>query len=126
MTSTGALVQPAVTIPQGVSLDQVSIATNGTVSAAGRQIGRLQVVTVRSPQGLLSVGDNAFVATAASGRATAAPRTTTLSQGALESSNADMADDMVQMIEAQRSYQLASKAISTADQMMEIANQVKR
>jgi flagellar basal-body rod protein FlgG len=126
MTSTGALVQPAVTIPQGVSLDQVSIASNGTISAAGRQIGRLQLVTVRSPQGLLSVGDNAFVPTAASGRATAAPRTTTVSQGALESSNADMADDMVQMIEAQRSYQLASKAISTADQMMEIANGVKR
>jgi len=126
MTSTGALVQPAVTIPQGVSLDKVSIASNGTVSAAGRQIGRLQLVTVRSPQGLLSVGDNAFVPTAASGRATAAPNTTTLSQGALESSNADLADDMVQMIEAQRSYQLAAKAISTADQMMEIANQVKR
>jgi flagellar basal-body rod protein FlgG len=126
MTSTGALVQPAVTIPQGVSLDQVSIASNGTVSAAGRQVGRIQLVTVRSPQGLLSVGDNAFVPTAASGRATAAPRATTLSQGALESSNTDLADDMVQMIEAQRSYQLASKAISTADQMMEIANGVKR
>jgi flagellar basal-body rod protein FlgG len=126
MTATGALVQPAVTIPQGVSLDQVAIASNGTVSAAGRQIGRLQLVTVRSAQGLLSVGDNAFVPTAASGRATAAPNTTKLSQGALESSNADMADDMVQMIEAQRSYQLAAKAISTADQMMEIANGVKR
>jgi flagellar basal-body rod protein FlgG len=126
MTSTGALVQPAITIPSGVPLDQVSISSNGTVSAAGRQVGRIQLVTVRSPQGLLSVGDNAFVATATSGRPTAAPRTTTLTQGALEASNTDMADDMVQMIEAQRSYQLAAKAISTADQMMEIANGVKR
>ena len=49
-----------------------------------------------------------------------------LTQGALEASNTDMADAMVDMIEAQRTYQLASKAIQTADEMMEIANGVKR
>jgi flagellar basal-body rod protein FlgG len=125
-TSTGALVQPTVTIPAGVSEDQISIASNRQITANGRNLGRLQLVSVRSPEGLLSVGDNAFVTTAASGAATAAPRATTLTQGALEASNTDMADDMVQMIEAQRSYQLASKAIQTADSMMEIANGVKR
>jgi flagellar basal-body rod protein FlgG len=125
-TSTGALVQPAVTVPEGVGEDQVSIGPDGTVLAAGNRIGRLDVVTVRSEAGLLSVGNNAFVTTAASGAAIAAPRATTLTQGALESSNTDMAEAMVSMIESQRAYQLTSKAISTADEMMGIANQVKR
>jgi flagellar basal-body rod protein FlgG len=125
-TSTGALVQPAVTVPEGVGEDQVSIGPDGTVLAAGNRIGRLDVVTVRSEAGLLSVGNNAFVTTAAYGAAIAAPRATTLTQGALESSNTDMAEAMVSMIESQRAYQLTSKAISTADEMMGIANQVKR
>ena len=81
---------------------------------------------MRSTPGLLSAGENAFVTTAASGNATAAPATTVLTQGALEGSNADMASAMVDMIDAQRTYQLTSKAIQTADQMMEIANGVKR
>ena len=125
-TSTGAIVQPAITVPEGVGEDQVSIGPDGTVLAAGNRIGRLDVVTVRSEAGLLSVGNNAFVTTAASGAAIAAPRATTLTQGALESSNTDMSEAMVAMIESQRAYQLASKAISTADEMMGIANQVKR
>jgi flagellar basal-body rod protein FlgG len=125
-TSTGALVQPAIKVPAGVGEDQISIGTDGTVLAAGNRIGRLNVVTVRSEAGLLSAGDNAFVTTAASGAAVAAPRATTLTQGALESSNTDMAEAMVSMIESQRAYQIASKAISTADEMMSIANQVKR
>jgi len=125
-TSTGALVQPAITVPEGVGEDQISVGPDGTVLAAGNRIGRLDVVTVRSQAGLLSVGNNAFVTTPASGAALAAPRATTLSQGALEASNTDMAEAMVSMIESQRAYQLASKAISTADEMMGIANQVKR
>ena len=126
VTSTGAVVQPAITVPEGIAEDQISIGGDGTVLAAGRRIGRLDVVTVRSPQGLLSAGDNAFVASAASGPAIGAPRATTLTQGALEASNTDMAEAMVAMIESQRAFQLASKAITTADEMMGIANQVKR
>jgi len=125
-TSTGAFVQPAITVPEGVGEDQVSVGPDGTVLAAGNRIGRLDVVTVRSQAGLLSVGNNAFITTAASGAAIAAPRATTLTQGALESSNTDMAEAMVSMIESQRAYQLVSKAISTADEMMGIANGVKR
>ena len=126
VTGTGAIVQPAITVPEGTAEDQISIGPDGTVLAAGRRIGRLDIVTVRSPQGLLSAGDNAFVTSPASGAAIAAPRATTLAQGALESSNTDMAEAMVAMIESQRAFQLASKAISTADEMMGIANQVKR
>ena len=123
---TGAIVQPAITIPAGVTESEISIGQDGTVLAAGKKVGKIELVNVRSPQGLLSVGDNAFVATTASGNPTAAPTATVLKQGALEGSNADMASAMVDMIDAQRTYQLASKAIQTADQMMEIANQVKR
>jgi flagellar basal-body rod protein FlgG len=126
VTGTGAVVQPAITVPQGVSEDDISIGRDGTVAAAGRTLGKIALVTVRNVHGLQSAGDNAFVTTAASGNAVAAPATTTLSQGALEGSNTDMAQAMVDMIDAQRTYQLTSKAIQTADQMMEIANGVKR
>jgi flagellar basal-body rod protein FlgG len=125
-TGTGALLQPPVTIPEGVSLDDVGIEENGAVTAGGRQLGRIELVNVRAPQGLQSVGDNAFAATAASGQPTAAPAATRLVQGSLEGSNVDVSAAMVGMIEAQRSFELASRAIQNADRMMEIANGVKR
>ena len=126
VSNTGALIQPGITIPKGVDSSDVTIAPDGTVSAAGRRVGKLDVVSVRSPQALTPVGDNAFVTNSASGAATAAPSGTRLSQGALEASNTDLAESMVSMIESQRAFQLTSRAISTADQMWEIANQVKR
>jgi flagellar basal-body rod protein FlgG len=125
-TSTGALVQPAIKIPGGVAEDDIVIGPDGTVTAAGVRVGRLEVVTVRSQAGLISVGDNGFITSAASGAAIAAPRATSLSQGALEASNTDVAQAMVEIIESQRAFQLASKAITTADEMMGIANGVKR
>jgi flagellar basal-body rod protein FlgG len=126
VTASGALVQPAITVPAGVADDQISIGPDGTVLANREVIGKLDLVTVRSVQGLLSAGDNAFITTAASGPPIAAPQATTLTQGALESSNTDMAEAMVAMIESQRAFQLSSKAITTADEMMGIANGVKR
>ena len=113
-------------MPEGVTEDQISIGRDGTVLAAGRRVGRLDIVTVRSQAGLISAGDNAFVTSAASGAGVAAPRATMLTQGALEASNTDIAEAMVEMIESQRAFQLASKAITTADEMMGIANRVKR
>jgi flagellar basal-body rod protein FlgG len=115
-----------ITIPQGVTEDQVAIGPDGTVTAAGRRVGRLDLVTVPAPAGLTPVGDNAFMASAASGAAVAAPRATSIAAGVLEASNVEMSESMVALIESQRAYQLASKAINTADEMMQIANQVKR
>jgi flagellar basal-body rod protein FlgG len=126
MTPSGALVQPAIKVPVGTALDDVSIAPDGTVEAAGKRLGRLAIVTVRAPQQLTDAGSNAFVATAASGAITRAPAATVVSQGALEGSNVDAAEEMVEMIDAQRSFQLASKAISTADEMWQIANGIRR
>jgi flagellar basal-body rod protein FlgG len=125
-TNTGALVQPRITIPKGTPEDKIAIAGDGTVTADGRRVGKLALVTVRSPQALTPIGDNAFQVSAASGPAGAAPRATKLTQGALESSNVDMATAMVSMIESQRAFELTSRAIHTADQMWEIANGVKR
>ena len=125
--SDGNLMQPAIRVPKGVASGDVRIGPDGTVStAAGARLGKLDLVTVRAPQGLETVGGNAFIPSAASGAPTRAPQATTLAGGALEGSNVDMSDAMIEMIDAQRSYQLASKAIETANQMMEIANGVKR
>jgi flagellar basal-body rod protein FlgG len=126
VTSSGAIVQPAITFPEGTTEEDVSIAPDGTVLTSGRRVGRLDLVTVRSVQGLVSAGDNAFVTSGASGPAIAAPRATTLTQGALEASNTDVSESMVAMIESQRAFQLASRAITTADEMMGMANGVKR
>jgi len=125
-TSAGGLLQPAITVPKGADPGRVAIGPDGTVRVAGRTLGRLDIVSVRSNQGLLPVGDNAFLVTPQSGPAGRAPASTTLTQGALEMSNTDVADAMVAMIESQRAFQLTSKAIQTQDQMWEIANGVKR
>jgi flagellar basal-body rod protein FlgG len=125
-TASGGLVSPTITIPEGISNNQLSIGSDGSVLAAGRNVGKISLVNVRSPQNLLSAGENAFVTTPRSGNAIAAPASTVLTQGALEASNTDMATAMTDMMEAQRTYQLTSKAIQTADSMMEIANGVKR
>jgi flagellar basal-body rod protein FlgG len=126
VTSSGAIVQPAVTLPADVDASTVEIGRDGTVRAGERALGRLDLVSVRSPQRLQALGDNVFVPTAESGAPRPAPATTTLAQGALEASNTDVAEAMVSMIESQRAFQLTSKAIQTADQMWEIANGVKR
>jgi flagellar basal-body rod protein FlgG len=126
VTSSGALVQPAVNVPNGTDASQISIGPDGAILAAGRRIGRIELVSVRSPQGLRPVGDNAFAVTPESGATRAAPAATTLSQGALEMSNVDVSEAMVSMLESQRAFQLTSKAIQTQDQMWEIANGVKR
>ena len=104
----------------------MSIGTDGTVAAGGRTLGRLDIVRVRSPQNLQPVGDNAFVPTAESGAPARAGADVTVSAGTLEASNVDMAEAIVAMIESQRAFELASKAIHTADQMMGTANEVKR
>ena len=123
-TQRGELLQPGITVPPGTSEADLAIAADGTVTAANRPIGRIQLVTVRAPQALQSAGDSLFVANAASGPATAMPAGRVV-QGALESSNVDLADAMTQMMESQRSFQMASKAVQMQDQILQIANEVK-
>ena len=125
MTSTGDFLQPNITLPPGTTPDQVTISANGTVGVAGRQLGRIQLVTVPAPEALTAAGNSLFTANAASGpvqNATGA----TLQQGFLEGSNVDLSDAMVNMMDSQRSFQLASKAIEMQDEMAGIANGVKQ
>lgn len=124
-TSTGQLLEPQIRIPDGVDPSEVSIASDGTVSGGGRRLGKIDVVTVTNPDGLLSVGENLFRPTAASG-ATRTAAGTGVEQGVLESSNVDMADATVEMMNAQRGFQLTSKAIQTQDEVLAVANGVKR
>jgi flagellar basal-body rod protein FlgG len=127
VNSSGARVLPAITVPAGTSEDQVSIASDGTVNVAGKQVGRIRLVTVRSPEGLTPSGSNLFTASAASGPVRAvAGNGTNLQQGYLEGSNVDMADAMVGMMDAQRGFEMASKAIQMQDEMAGIANGVKQ
>jgi len=126
-TADGNVLQPPIVVPRGTTPDQLSIAGDGTVRiATGRALGRIELVTVPAPDGLQPLGGNLFAANPQSGQPTAAGNDTILRQGVLEGSNVDVGDAMVDMIDAQRSFQLASKAIQMQDQMLEIANQVKR
>jgi flagellar basal-body rod protein FlgG len=125
VTAEGDRLVPPVQLPRGVDPSTVTIAADGTVSSAGRRLGQVQLVTVPAPTGLVASGDGYYSVTAASG-ATRPATGATLRQGALESSNVDLADAMVDMMDAQRSYSMASKAIHMQDQMMEIANGVKQ
>jgi flagellar basal-body rod protein FlgG len=121
----GMPLQPPITVPAGTQPSQIRIDTNGAVLVGGRAIGALQLVTVTAPNGLLPAGDSTFTATAASG----APRPAvgaTVQQGALEASNVDVATALTTMINTQQSYSMDSKAIQFQDQMLQIANGVKK
>jgi flagellar basal-body rod protein FlgG len=123
VTTNGDRLVPPITLPKGTDPSALKVTANGTVTANGRTLGKLTVVDVPNEAGLRAAGDGLFVATAASGAAAAVP-TSTIEQGSLETSNVDMGSAMVQMIQAQRGYQLASQAIKTQDELLNVANQI--
>jgi len=123
-TQEGMLVQPPITIPAGVSTDQVTIGADGTVEAAGKRVGKISVVDVPAPDGLVADGDSVFSATAASGAIRTA-KNATLQQGALEGSNVNIGDEMAKMMTAQQQYAMGSQAIQYQAQMLSIGNQIK-
>jgi flagellar basal-body rod protein FlgG len=121
----GEFLSPPVKLPADVPLDQVAIAPDGTITAAGAPAGKLTLVEVAAPDGLEARDGGLYVATRASGAAAPA-KGTTVHQGVLEQSNVDMADAMVELVEAQRAFDLASRAVRTQDQLLEIANGIRR
>jgi flagellar basal-body rod protein FlgG len=130
VTSSGYVLQPGISIPDGAQ--SITISRDGVVSAriAGQgtpvQIGQLQLTDFINPSGLEPLGENLVVETAASGPAqtgTAGQNGLgSLLQGSFESSNVNVVEELVNMIETQRAYEMNSKAISTADQMLEYVN----
>jgi flagellar basal-body rod protein FlgG len=124
-TASGQLLEPPVQLPAGTDPSEVEISPDGAVRVGRRQVGRIAVVDVTNPDGLRADGDSLFRPTAASGPV-AATRGARLEQGALESSNVDMAEATVSMMNAQRGFELASKAIQMQDEVLAVANGVKR
>lgn len=126
VTSDGYPLQPNITIPADAL--SVTVGTDGTVSitqagnAATTQIGSIQLATFINPGGLLSIGQNLFQETAASGTPTPnTPGTNgagAVNQGYVETSNVNVAEELVTMIQTQRAYELNSKVVSTSDAML--------
>ncbi len=116
---------PPLTLPKGTDAANIKIETNGQVISGSRTIGKLALVNVPAPNQLQPDGDSMFSVTAGSG-ATRPATGSSIQQGALEGSNVDVAKDMTTMINAQRSYQMASQAIQYQDQMLQIADQIKK
>jgi flagellar basal-body rod protein FlgG len=132
VTSSGFAVQPAITIP--ANAQSISIGRDGTVSvtqpgsSSAVQVGTLQLSTFVNPAGLLSKGENLYTETAASGTAsTNTPGSNgagLLSQGYVETSNVNVVEELVNMIQTQRAYEINSKAISTSDEMLQKLTQL--
>jgi flagellar basal-body rod protein FlgG len=127
VTSSGFTVQPAITIPANAT--SITIGRDGTVSVlqAGTttpsQVGTLQLATFVNPTGLESRGENLYVESTASGTpSTNTPGTNgagLLVQGYVETSNVNVAEELVNMIQTQRAYEINSKAITASDQMLQ-------
>lgn len=126
VTADGLLLDPPVQLPAGTQPDKVSIGADGTISSEGKIHGKLRLVTVAAPNALDGADGNVFLPSRGSGAITAAGPRTTVSQGQLEASTVDIGGAMTDMISTQRAFELASKAIQMQDQMLEVANGVKR
>ncbi len=134
VTSDGYLMEPNLSIPTDTVA--VTIGSDGTVSIiqAGEieptVVGNIELARFVNPAGLESIGRNLYITTAASGDATTGTAGEdgfgTIAQGYLEMSNVSVVEEMVNMITAQRAYETNSKTIQTADEMLQMANNVKR
>ncbi len=131
VTALGYPVEPAITVPN--TAVTVTIGRDGIVTVlnagdnAPTQVGQLELANFINPQGLEPIGDNLFRESQASGAPIAGiPGENSLGyllQGSLESSNVNVVEELVNMIETQRAYEMNSKAISTTDQMLSYLNQ---
>ena len=131
VTSSGYEVQPAITVP--AQTQSITVGSDGTVTAlvagnnAAQQIGTIQLTDFLNPLGLQPMGENLFKETLSSGSPQAGtPGLSglgTLVEGSLESSNVNVVEELVNMIETQRAYEMNSKAISTVDQMLQYVSQ---
>jgi flagellar basal-body rod protein FlgG len=131
VTSSGYPIEPAITLPENTQ--NVTIGSDGTVSVlvagdqAPSQVGQIQLADFVNPVGLDPIGENLFRETSASG----SPQTDnpglnglgTVVQGSLETSNVNVVEELVNMIETQRAYEMNSKAIKTADDMLQFVSQ---
>ena len=131
VTSQGYVLQPPTAIPEGTTA--ISISEDGTVSAAiagqaeATQIGQITIASFANPAGLQAISDNFLLETGASGAAQLGIAGENgrghIRQGMLEGSNVSIVEELVDMIETQRAYEINSKMISAVDEMLQNANQ---
>ncbi len=131
VTTQGFAVTPPVQIP--ANTESISISQDGTISvtqagtAAAVQVGQLTVASFVNPAGLRPIGNNFLVETGASGPAEVGPASQNgrgnIQQGMLEASNVSVVEELVDMIEAQRAYEINSRMVSAVDEMLRNANQ---
>jgi flagellar basal-body rod protein FlgG len=129
-TSEGYTLIPGVKVPEDAT--EISISATGVVSAtrgtdkASTEIGRIELARFMNPTGLLAQGQNIYLETPASGAAVVGYPSEDgmgrLLQGSLEGSNVEIVQEMVDMITSMRAYEINSKAIKNADEMMQVAN----
>ena len=131
VNASGFLLEPSISIPENTN--NITISQDGIVSASilgeptPQEIGQITITDFVNPAGLQALGGNVFAQTAASGD----PQTGTagesglgsIIQGSLENSNVDIVEEMVNMITTQRAYEMNSKVVSTADQMLQFISQ---
>ena len=131
VTSDGQPLQPEIQVPEGAT--SVTIGTDGTVSAqlAGEtkptELGKIELSRFVNPSGLQALGGNLYAESAASGTPQTGPAAAdgrgSIRQGSLEGSNVNVVEELVDMIETQRAYEVNSKMISATDEMLRNANQ---
>ena len=134
VTPDGYYIQPAVTIPDGVAENDISVAGDGTVTVklngVESTVGQISLARFRNNSGLLAIGRNLFESSEASGPAiTGTPTSSgfgTLRGGMLEKANVEAVTELVNLIVAQRAYELNSKSITTADAMLRTVNELIR
>ena len=135
VTTDGYPLADDITIDQNAPSDSIVIAGDGQVSctpAGGTQqnVGQITLARFVNPAGLTAIGKNLFIVSEASGEAIESnpgeEGAGTLTQGTLEMSNVQIVEEMVNMIISQRAYESNSKAVTTSDSMLEIANGLKR
>lgn len=134
VTSDGFYVEPQITIP--VDTTSINISNDGIVSVLvvgsteAQEVGQIELAKFINAGGLKNIGQNMYVPTEASGEPVlGAPSTEgygLLNQGYLEASNVQIVEEMVNMIIAQRAYELNSKSIRTSEEMLQMANNIKR
>ena len=131
VTSRGMVLQPGITVPDNAQ--SVTISSDGIVGATvfgetgSQTLGTIQITNFVNPAGLQAIGSNNFIETTASGT----PQSGTpgedgigsLEQGSLENSNVEVVEELVNMITTQRTYEMNSKVIATADQMLQFISQ---
>lgn len=130
----GYLLEPAVTVPDNATA--ISFGSDGTISVTtpdqkdAQEVGQLELAKFINPAGLKAIGKNFYIPTGASGDpVTGNPGSDnfgTVEQDTLEMSNVNVVEEMVNMITAQRAYEINSKAIQTADDMLQVVNSLKR